>query len=65
MGGLEFVRNLLLYSSFGFVGIIILGFFRPAYVIWWEEIQNRRRVLKTYGRLLLIFMIGYLILMAL
>ena len=65
MGGIEFFRNLLLYSSFGFVGIIILGFYRPAYVIWWEEIQNRRRVLKTYGRLLGLFIVGYLILLVL
>ena len=30
--------------------LLITGMIKPGVVVWWEDIQNRRRVLRIYGR---------------
>ena len=65
MTGLEFIQQLLLFSAIGFLGIIVFGLYKPAYVIWWERMQNRRTVLKIYGTIFIGCITGYLILLVL
>lgn len=28
---------------------LLIGLFRPWSMLWWEDIQNRRKVIKVYG----------------
>ncbi|MDX1627832.1 MAG: hypothetical protein R3345_03980 [Fulvivirga sp.] len=41
---------------------IAVGLYRPWVMLWWEDTQNRRKVLKIYGGAALIFFVAYLLL---
>jgi uncharacterized membrane protein len=28
---------------------LVIGLFRPWAMLWWEDVQNRRKVIKVYG----------------
>ena len=43
-------------------GLMVGGLFRPWAVLWWEDVQNRRKVLRVYGTATLIALITYLVL---
>jgi hypothetical protein len=40
----------------------VLGLFKPWIMLWWEDVQNRRKVIKIYGLLSVIFYFAYWIL---
>jgi hypothetical protein len=54
-------RNLFYLSVMGIVRLfflllaatsvifLVIGLFRPWAMLWWEDIQNRRKVIKVYG----------------
>lgn len=54
-----YVRLLLLYLSGTALLFLIMGLIRPWLMLWWEDVQNRRKVLKVYGSMALIFYIFY------
>jgi len=41
--------------------LMMIGFYKPYLIVWWEDIQNRRKVLKVYGGSTVLFFIIYLI----
>jgi len=47
--GMEFAVKLLLYVSITASVFLILGLFFPWAMLWWEDVQNRRKVFKLYG----------------
>ncbi|MCS6973045.1 MAG: hypothetical protein N2044_01180 [Cyclobacteriaceae bacterium] len=52
----------LLLAATAFL-LLILGFYRPWVVLWWEDVQNRRKVLHIYGTIgmgamLIYFLLG-------
>jgi hypothetical protein len=56
------VRLLMLLisiTSFLFLGI---GLIKPWLMLWWEDVQNRRKVIKLYGTIGLLFLAIYWIL---
>lgn len=40
---------------------LIAGLVKPHYLLWWEDIQSRRKVLKLYGSILVFAILMYLI----
>ncbi|CAN5173065.1 hypothetical protein BH09BAC3_BH09BAC3_00140 [soil metagenome] len=38
---------------------LIIGLAKPWAMLWWEDTQNRSKVLKTYGSLSVVFFIVY------
>jgi hypothetical protein len=50
---MEFAVKLLLYVSITAFAFMILGLFFPWAMLWWEDIQNRRKVIKLYGSIAL------------
>jgi len=46
---MEFAVSLLLYIAITAVTFMIIGLFFPWAMLWWEDIQNRRKILKLYG----------------
>lgn len=44
------------------LGLLIAGLYKPWVVLWWEDSQNRRKVLKVYGTATLIALLTYLVL---
>jgi hypothetical protein len=37
-----------------------IGLFKPWMMLWWEDVQNRRKILKVYGISAAIFFVIYI-----
>lgn len=46
---MEFLQQLFLYVSFTSLFFLLIGLYKPWIMLWWEDVQNRRKVLKVYG----------------
>ena len=46
---MQSVRQLFLYISVTAILFLIMGLFKPWMMLWWEDVQNRRKVIKLYG----------------
>lgn len=57
-----YVRLLILLLSLTSFLFMVLGLIKPWIMLWWEDVQNRRKVIKLYGTSGLLFLIIYWIL---
>lgn len=57
-----YVRLLILLLSLTSFLFMVLGLIKPWMMLWWEDVQNRRKVIKLYGTSGLFFLIVYVIL---
>jgi hypothetical protein len=46
---MTFARQLALYIAITALIFLIIGLFKPWIMLWWEDVQNRRKVIKVYG----------------
>ena len=46
---MDFIQRLFLYTTFVCLLCVLVGLFRPWVMLWWEDTQNRKGVLKVYG----------------
>ena len=46
---MEFVQRFFLYLSLVALVCLIAGLFRPWALVWWEDKQNRKKVVMIYG----------------
>jgi hypothetical protein len=46
---MNFVQQLSLYISITAFVFLILGLYKPWIMLWWEDVQNRRKVIRLYG----------------
>lgn len=46
---MEFLQQLFLYVSVTALLFLMIGLFKPWMMLWWEDVQNRRKVIKVYG----------------
>jgi hypothetical protein len=46
---MKFLQQLFLYVGFTSLLFLLTGLFKPWVMLWWEDIQNRRKVIKVYG----------------
>jgi hypothetical protein len=53
------VRLLILFLGIACAVFLIIGLFKPWAMLWWEDVQNRRKVIVVYGTLMMIFFIAY------
>lgn len=54
-----YVRLLLLLISLTSFLFMILGLIKPWIMLWWEDVQNRKKVIQLYGTSGLLFLIIY------
>ena len=40
---------------------LIIGLFKPWLLLWWEDVQNRKKIIQVYGSLSLVFFIAYVV----
>jgi hypothetical protein len=52
---MSFIRQLSLYISLTCLVFLIIGLFKPWVMLWWEHVQNRRKVIRLYGSMGLMF----------
>lgn len=57
------VRLFFLLMSLASLMFMVAGLFKPWLLLWWEDVQNRRKVIKVYGSAALISYVAYLILL--
>lgn len=48
------VRLFFLLMSLASLMFMVAGLFKPWLLLWWEDVQNRRKVIKVYGSAALI-----------
>lgn len=53
------VKLLVLFLTATCVLFLIIGLFKPWAMLWWEDTQNRSKVIKSYGSLAVFFAIMY------
>lgn len=46
---MDFLQQLFLYVSFTSLLFLFIGLIKPWVMLWWEDVQNRRKVIKVYG----------------
>jgi hypothetical protein len=51
---MEFLQQLLLFVSFTAILFLVIGLFKPWAMLWWEDVQNRRKVIRLYGLVALV-----------
>jgi hypothetical protein len=54
-----FIRQLFLYISITAGLFLLIGLFRPWIMLWWEDVQNRRKVIKLYGSVAVVAYLVY------
>ena len=57
-----YVQLLILLLSLTSFLFMMLGLIKPWMMLWWEDVQNRKQVIKLYGTSGLFFLIVYVIL---
>lgn len=54
-----YVRLLFLLISLTSFLFMILGLIKPWIMLWWEDVQNRKKIIQLYGTSGLLFLIIY------
>lgn len=44
--------------------LMLIGLYKPWVMLWWEDTQNRKKVINIYGTAGLLFLVLYYVLMA-
>ncbi len=58
---MQSVRLFCLLLSCACLISLIIGLFKPWLLLWWEDVQNRKKIIQVYGILSVIFFIAYLV----
>ncbi len=59
---MHYVRLLILYLGLTSSLFLLLGLYKPWAMLWWEDTQNRKKVIQVYGTLTLFFFVVHYIL---
>ncbi len=54
-----YIRQMFLLLSVTSVLFLFFGLIKPWLLLWWEDTQNRRKVIKVYGSVAIIFYLIY------
>jgi len=54
-----YIRQMFLLLSITAMLLLLLGLIKPWLLLWWEDVQNRRKVIKVYGTVAFIFYLVY------
>ena len=46
---MEFIQRFFLYVSVTAFVFLVIGLFKPWMMLWWEDVQNRKKIIKVYG----------------
>jgi hypothetical protein len=50
-----YALRLFLYLTLASLLFIVIGLWRPWAMLWWEDVSNRRKVIKVYGTIAILF----------
>jgi hypothetical protein len=43
------IRFLMLLIALTALAFLLIGLYKPWVMLWWEDVQNRRKVIRLYG----------------
>jgi hypothetical protein len=46
---MDFIERFFLYMTFISLLCLLVGLLRPWMMLWWEDTQNRKKIIKVYG----------------
>jgi hypothetical protein len=55
----KYVETLILFLTLTCLLFLGIGLVKPWAMLWWEDVQNRMKVIKVYGSLAIIFGLVY------
>jgi hypothetical protein len=58
---MENLRLLFLLLGISAALFLVIGLFKPWVMLWWEDVQNRKKIILVYGSISLFFMLAYFI----
>ena len=58
---MKYVEILILFLTITCVLFTTIGLIRPWAMLWWEDVQNRLKVIKVYGSLAIVFGVVYVV----
>jgi len=56
---MEFIQLLFLLCSATATIFMIIGLYKPWIMLWWEDVQTRKKVIKLYGTVAIFSYIVY------
>ncbi len=56
---MEFIQRFFLYVSVTALLCLLIGLYKPWIMLWWEDTQNRKKVINVYGTAALISYVLY------
>jgi hypothetical protein len=56
---MRFAQQVLMFVAITAFVFLVIGLFKPWMMLWWEDIQNRRKVIQLYGTVALVSLITY------
>ncbi|ELR72954.1 hypothetical protein C900_00915 [Fulvivirga imtechensis AK7] len=59
---MELFINLSLAVTALCILLMIIGLYKPWVMLWWEDTQNRKKVIKVYGTAGMLFLALYYVL---
>jgi hypothetical protein len=58
---MEFLKLLLRFTAITSILLLVLGLYKPWVVLWWEDTQNRKKVVLLYGSVALTLWVLHLL----
>jgi uncharacterized membrane protein len=59
---MELVQLFFLLLTAASMLFLVIGLFRPWAMLWWEDVQSRRKVIKVYGLVAMVCYAAYWVL---
>ncbi|MCE2994968.1 MAG: hypothetical protein ACK5RG_08990 [Cyclobacteriaceae bacterium] len=56
---MENLRLMFLLLSISAALFLVIGLFKPWVMLWWEDVQNRKKIILVYGSISLFFLLAY------
>lgn len=57
---MQYLETLILFLTLTCFLFLAIGLVKPWAMLWWEDVQNRMKVIKAYGSLGVVFGLVYI-----
>lgn len=58
---MKFASQIFFFTAIAFLIFLAVGLYKPWIMLWWEDVQNRKKVIRLYGSIALFLFIAYLV----
>ncbi|MCU0357958.1 MAG: hypothetical protein MUE95_10285 [Cyclobacteriaceae bacterium] len=58
---MPYLRFFFLMMTITAINFMLVGLYKPWLMLWWEDFQNRRKVIRVYGSVALVSLMLYVV----